>query len=143
MFIDFIWVKFCLFLVPSLITVSFPGRLLSVCFYADRWLFGGTADSTVLRWLISNGISDAKMSVHKNLPKLSRNTNPNSNGIERRGGPSLASPLPEDTQVWSIIALPFHGVTITGDSLGHVTVWDVITSTALKIFRHVSWKIIE
>lgn len=54
---------------------------------------------------------------------------------EKRGG--CAAPVRE-TQIWSIVSLPQFGIIATGDSSGNVTIWDVVTSTAVKVFHPVS-----
>lgn len=101
-------------------------RLLCVCIYQDRWAYAGTADGKLIRWDLETGHADAKLAVGERgptpVPKFSRaRTVPETDGTQ--------------AFVWSVVALPDHGLVASGDSLGCVSLWDTQTLTLLKAFR--------
>lgn len=101
-----------------------PGRLLSLCFYDEDRLYGGTANSQIVGWSLPSGISTVKMTVDQSTKIV---TSQHKRTVEKT-----------PTLIWTLVALPRHRLIASGDSSGAVYLWSVDVHTVLKMFCPVS-----
>jgi U3 small nucleolar RNA-associated protein 4 len=82
-------------------------RVLSVCWPTGNRIVTGGGDSAIRKWSVGSGTCDAVM------------------GVE-----TIAH---EETAVWAVACLQ-DGTVISGDSLGHIQVWDGVADTLETTF---------
>ncbi|KAH0483727.1 MAG: hypothetical protein KVP17_001458 [Porospora cf. gigantea B] len=96
-------------------------RLLCVAFTGDH-LAAGAVDSTILKFDLRTGLCVDSCTVHRPL------------SITKEEGKIIKTE--DHSAIWSLLWISSDGLLVSGDSMGHVSLWDEKTMTLTGKFTH-------